>query len=146
MAGDAFILLINIFDEDTTPQYISIDFVSKLTSSLDYIQDESTLHSLISILVCLLPVFEKKSEDPDDYTQNPILKEFVDKDELYREKLLYLTNRGSTYRLDKCCKTLNIMLKKDKIAEDYFNKNDLNLLMDILLREVLTNSQSKTRV
>ena len=110
MAGDAFILLINIFDENTTPQYISNEFVAKLTSSLEFIQDESTLHSLISILVCLLPVFEKKSSDPDDIDQNPILKEFVTKEDLYREKLLYLTNRGSLYRLDKCCKTLNIML------------------------------------
>jgi hypothetical protein len=146
MAGDAFILLINVFDENTTPQYISNEFVSKLTSSLDYIQDESTLHSLISILVCLLPVFEKKSSDPDDIDQNPILKEFVVKEDLYREKLLHLTNRGNLYRLDKCCKTLNIMLSKPKLAEDYFNKNDLNLLMDILLREVLTNTLSKTRV
>ena len=66
MSGDAFILLINIFDEDTIPQYInkSPDFVNKLTTSLEYIQDESTLHSLISILVCLLPVYEQWSSDP----------------------------------------------------------------------------------
>jgi hypothetical protein len=49
-------------------------------SSLEYIEDESTLHSLISILVCLLPLFEKRSEDPDDIKKNPILNEFVEKE------------------------------------------------------------------
>ena len=87
MSGDAFILLISIFDEDTIPQYInkSPDFVNKLTTSLEYIQDESTLHSLISILVCLLPVYEQWSPDPSDISLNPILKEVVEKDEFYQD-------------------------------------------------------------
>jgi hypothetical protein len=37
IAGDAFILLINIFDEDTIPQYITTEFVTKVTSSLEFI-------------------------------------------------------------------------------------------------------------
>lgn len=48
--------------------------------------------------------------------------------------------------MDKCCKTLQIMLKKPKLASYYFNLNDLNLLLDILLREVSTTPLSKTRV
>lgn len=97
MSGDAFILLINIFDEDTIPHYIkeSPDFVNKLTTSLEYIQDESTLHSLISILICLLPVYENWSSDPSNISLNPILKEVVEKDQFYREKLIHITNRGS---------------------------------------------------
>ena len=58
LAGDAFILLINIFDEDSTPSLISNAFVEKLMTSLEFIEDDSTLNSLISILVCLVPVFE----------------------------------------------------------------------------------------
>ena len=101
---------------------------------------------LISILVCLLPVFEKKSDDPSNIDLNPILKEFVTREDLYREKLLHLTNRGTIYRLDKCCKTINIMLSKEEIGNRYFNINDLDLLMDILLREATTNTNSKTRI
>ena len=37
------------------------------------------------------------------------------------------------------------MMKKPEIASYYFNNNDINLIMDILLREVLTNQESKTR-
>lgn len=146
MSGDAFILLISIFDEDTIPQYInkSPDFVNKLTTSLEYIQDESTLHSLISILVCLLPVYEQWSPDPSDISLNPILKEVVEKDQFYREKLIHITNRGSQYRIDNCCKTLVIILLKDDL--NYFNHNDLNLLMDIALREVRTQADTKNRV
>ena len=73
LAGDAFLLLINVFDETTTPELISDNFVKKLTSSLEYISDESTLHSLISILACLCPHYEKKSPDPSNIELNPIL-------------------------------------------------------------------------
>ena len=68
------------------------------------------------------------------------------KDSFYREELLYITNRGALYRLDKCCKTLNIILTKPQLASYYFNTNDLNLLMDVMLREVVSNPDSKTRI
>jgi len=64
----------------------------------------------------LLPVFEQRSEDPYNINLNPILKEFVEKENLYREKLLFITNRGAQYRLDKCCKTLSIMIEKEDLA------------------------------
>ena len=114
--------------------------------SLEYIEDESTLNSLVSILVCLLPVLEKKSSDTTIIENNAILHEFVKKESYFREKLIFLTNRGAYYRLDKCCKVLNIILKKEELANFYFNTNDLNLIMDIMLREALTNPSSKTRV
>lgn len=59
MAGDAFILFINIFDEDTTTQHITEGFLNKIYSSLEYIEDDATLNQMVSILVCLMPVFEK---------------------------------------------------------------------------------------
>lgn len=93
-----------------------------------------------------MPVFEKQNTDPDGIEGNPILKEFVDKETLYREKLIYLTNRGAEYGMDKCCKTLQIMLKKSQLATTYFNINDFNLIMDILIREVTTTTSTKTRV
>jgi len=73
---------------------------------MEYIEDDATLNSLISILVCIMPVLEKKNEDQDGVDGNPILKIFVEKEEIYREKLIYLTNRGSEYGMDKCCKNL----------------------------------------
>ena len=78
MAGDAFILLINIFDEDTTPELMTVGFLDKLTGSLEHIEDEGTLHSLVSILVCLAPVFEAASETKN-VEDNPVLQEFVKK-------------------------------------------------------------------
>ena len=112
LAGDAFILFINIFDEENTPKYITQNFLNKIYTSLEFIEDEATLNSLCSILVCLMPVFEKQNPDPEGTDGNPILKEFVEKEQLYREKLIFLINRGAEYGMDKCCKTLQIMLKK----------------------------------
>ena len=145
LAGDSFILLINVFDQ-LKPENVSTQFLNKLESALEFIEDENTLHSLVSILVCLLPYFEEISPDPSDISKNPILLEFVKKEVFYREKLIYITNRGTQYRLDKCAMTLNIMLSKPDLASYYFNINDINLILDILLREVATNTQGKTRV
>ena len=103
LAGDAFILLINVFDDNTHSNLITEDFVNKITSSLEFINDENTLHSLVSILVCLLPIFETRSADPANIQLNPILKDFVEKEVFYRENLIYITNRGTLFRLDKCC-------------------------------------------
>lgn len=103
-----------------------------------HITDDNTLYSLISILVCLCPLYEKKSPDPNDIQKNPVLKDFINKESdremMYREKILEITNKGAFYRLDKCCETVNIILNKPDM-NDYFNINDLNALIDILLRE-----------
>jgi len=50
-------------------------------------------------MVCVMPYFEKNSP-----YNNMILNEFIvaEKEDFYKDKLLYLTNRGSMYRLDKC--------------------------------------------
>jgi hypothetical protein len=58
IAGDAFILLVNLFN-DKTVKCATTSFVQKIIDSIPFIVDESTLHALISILVCVLPYFEK---------------------------------------------------------------------------------------
>ena len=99
--------------------------------------------------MCLVPIYEKKSSDPNDITKNPVLNDFVSKENeregLYREKIIEITNKGAFYRLDKCCETINIILNKEQLANYYFNINDLNALIDILLREAQTNASSDTR-
>ena len=47
--------------------------------------------------------------------------------------------------MDKCCETINIILNNQKLQSYYFNKNDLNSLIDILLREGQTNASTDTR-
>ena len=149
LSGDAFTLLINIFDEKNTDIYTE-KFVIKVQESLSYIDDDDTLNSLISILVCLVPIYELKSSDASDITKNPVLNDFVNKEvegreELYREKVISITNKSGFYRMDKCCETINIILNKESMKNYYFNANDLNALIDILLREAQTNADSDTR-
>lgn len=110
MTGDSFILIVNIFDEnsvkDATPA-----FVQKIIDSLPHIVDDATLNALISILACVCPTFEKK--DPEN---NLISKEFLnpEKEDFYKEKLLFLSNRGAMYRLDKCMQTIAVLLHNPK--------------------------------
>ena len=85
-----------------------------MQQSLEHINDDSTLYSLISILVCLVPQFQKGNE-------NPVLKDIEDRQDIYRERILFITNRGSLYRLDKCCETINIILNTDSLKSYYFN-------------------------
>ena len=107
LSGDSFILIVNIFDEnsvkDATPA-----FVSKIIDALPFIVDEGTLNALISILACVCPTFEKRDKE-----SNLVTKEFTnpEKEHFYKEKLLFLTNRGSVYRLDKCMQTIAVLLQ-----------------------------------
>ena len=90
-------------------------------------------------MICLCPVFEKNSPDTKDLAHNPILKEIITKEDFYREKLLELTNRGALYRLDKCCRTIAILMTREETAKYYFNPNDISAIIDILLREAENN-------
>jgi len=148
LAGDSFILLINIFNDKVKPEIYTKEFASKLQASLEFIEEENIKHSLASILVCLCPLFEARSENKDDISNNIVLSDMLsqEKDSYWREELIHLANRGAHYRLDKCCEVINIIFDKVDYKNYYFNKNDINLIMDILLREVLTNTFSETRV
>lgn len=80
----------------------------------------------------------KETSIPEDFATaralpNVALQEFLENDSFYREKLLHLTNRGNKYRFDKCLEAVRIIMAKDS---HYFNQNDMNLLVDITLREI----------
>jgi hypothetical protein len=59
MAGDAFVLLVNVFN-DSSIEKMSDKFVKKLIDSLEFIVDDNTVNALISILVILCAAYEKK--------------------------------------------------------------------------------------
>ena len=58
---------------------------------------------------------------------------------------LHLTNRSNRYRFDKCLETLSIILSKEE-SKNFFNVNDLSVLLDICLREIQTEKDSSVRV
>ena len=51
---------------------------------------------MVSIFAVLFPHFEKKQ--PDD---NLIMNAFLENDQFYKDKLLYLAVKAGMYRLDK---------------------------------------------
>ena len=59
MAGDAFVLLVNVFN-DSSIERMSDKFVKKLIEALEFIVDDNTVNALISILVILCAAYEKK--------------------------------------------------------------------------------------
>ena len=74
LTSEAFILIVNIFDEnsvkDATPA-----FVQKIIDALPFIVDEGTMNALISILVCVCPTFERRAPE-----SNPVTAEFTNSD------------------------------------------------------------------
>ena len=123
---------------------------------MEFIGEEGTLNALISILVIVCASYEKKlqklkgSSTQGEYEAaaalpNIALNEFLENENFYREKLLHLTNRGNLYRFDKCLETINIILQKE-VSKDFFNINDMNLLLDICLREIQREKKPSTRV
>lgn len=112
---------------------------------MDFIDDEPTMVSLVSILMCLMPHFQTLSSDPNDYNLNPVFKEFVTKENFYREFLIMVFNKGAM-RPEKCCNTLEIILENNELKSYYFNVNDINIIFDITFREMSTNQQEQVRV
>ncbi len=58
---------------------------------------------------------------------------------------MYLANRGSMYRLDKCMHTIECLMTNKK-SQEFFNDNDLNMIVDIGLRELGTPNSNRARV
>jgi len=139
LAGDAFILLVNLFD-DKTVKVATPEFAKKLIDSIQYIVDEDTVHALISILVCVLPYFEKVRPG-----QNIILDEFIRDEEFFNRKLLYLMNRGSMYRLDKIMHTIACIMT-NSASEKFFNENDIDTILRQGCAQLNERNSSKARV
>lgn len=141
LSSEAFILIVNIFDDnsvnDATPE-----FVAKIIQALPFIVDDGTMDALISILVCVCPTFERR-----DPANNPVIAEFTneDKEAFYKKKLLFLTNRGSVYRLEKCMETLHVLLHNPKSVE-MFNENDIDFIVDVAIRELGVANKPQARV
>ena len=140
LAGDALILLVNIFD-DTSVKVISNKFTTKLIDSMPFIVDEPTIDALVSIFTIICPYYEKVQ--PDD---NLLIEEFKgERCEFYKQKLLYLANRGSAYRLDKAMQTVYVLLTNAKTVE-FFNENDIDIIIECALRELGEKNTSRSRV
>jgi hypothetical protein len=56
LAGDAFILFINIFDDKSTPPHITPGCLEKLFKSIEFIDDQGTEDALVGILVSLMVI------------------------------------------------------------------------------------------
>ena len=110
---------------------------------MQYISDDSMLNAVLSLLTIIMPYLEKNK--PKD---NIILDKFLEPDNetFFKEKVLYLINRGSIYRLDKAMETAAILLTNEKCAETFFNENEIDLMVDVALRELNKPNSVNTRV
>ena len=140
LAGDALILLVNIFD-DQSVKVITNRFTEKLIEALPYIVEDTTVEALISIFTVICPYYEKVQP-----TDNLVLNEFIgDKEEFYKKQLLHLVNRGSSYRLDKVMQTINVLIVNPK-SKTFFNENDIDIIVGVGLRELGSVNTSRSRV
>lgn len=73
------------------------------------------------------------------------MNEFLDKEQIYKEKLLYLTIRGSMYRLDKSMQTISVLMTNDSSKGRFFSDNDYDLIIDCCLRELESKNTARTR-
>ena len=107
---------------------------------MPYVVDESTQHALISIFTVLLPYYEKRQPE-----NNLIINEFLTKEQEYKEKLLYLTIRGSMYRLDKSMQTISVLMTNPNTKGKFFSDNDYDVIVDCCLRELESKNTSRAR-
>ena len=82
LAGDALIMLVNIFD-DHSVKVISNKFTQKLIDSMPFIVDEPTQDALVSIFTVICPYYEKVQ--PED---NLMIEEFIgERCEYYKQNV-----------------------------------------------------------
>ena len=141
LAGDAIILLVNIFD-DNSVKAINNQFTQKLIDAMPYVVDEPTVEALVSIFTIICPYYEKTQ--PDD---NIMLKEFTgEREDFYKKQLLHMVNRGSTYRLDKAMETIIVLMTNEKTKANYLNETDIDSVVNVGLRELTEENTSRSRV
>ena len=141
LAGDALILLVNIFD-DNSVKAINNQFTQKLIDAMPYIVDEATVEAMISIFTIICPYYEKVQ--PDD---NLMLAEFTgEKEDFYKKQLLHMVNRGSSYRLDKAMETIIVLMTNEKTKANYLNETDIDSIVNVCLRELGEQNTSRSRV
>jgi len=109
---------------------------------MPHIVDVGTLDALVHILIVCMPHFEKTYNE-----SNVIMNQFIDKDKelFYKDKILHLTNQSSLYRLDSCMACVSVLTTNNK-SKDFFNENDIDLLVDIALRELSCSHTPDTRI
>ncbi len=62
----------------------------------------------------------------------------------YCEKILHLLISGGFYRLDKCFQCIHIIMTKEE-CKDFFNINDIHLLIDVTIKSINTEKNTDTR-
>ena len=58
---------------------------------------------------------------------------------------MYLTIRGSMYRLDKSMQTISVLMTNDSSKGRFFSDNDYDLIIDCCLRELESKNTARTR-
>jgi len=107
LSGDALILLVNIFDEDSVESASEL-FINKLFDAKPHIVDASVLNCIISVILICAPYYERKFKGA-----NLIFSKFMETDKSrdeYKAFLIELTNRGASYRLECCMETIRYMI------------------------------------
>lgn len=68
-----------------------------------------------------------------------------EKEQIYKEKILRLTIRGSMYRLDKQMQTIQVLMTNYRTKSTFFTLNDIDVIVDCCLREIESKNTSRTR-
>jgi Protein of unknown function (DUF2013). len=141
LEGDGFILLVEIFQTSTFKDVATHNFIDALFHSLEYIKDEKVFLSIVHILISMSYEFNK-------YEDNPVLKQCHEHPNrrYFAESVLLLLNKGKSVFLDKCLKFISDIFGYDKTRDEFFYSNDLNSLIDILIREFVNSDTVQLKV
>jgi len=105
------------------------------------------LNAMISMCTILFPHLEAVRHTEKGNGKNQIMEKFCEPEytNFFKDKILYLCNRGGLFRMDKAMETAGILLNH-KDCPDFFNENDIDLLVDVGIRELGCPNSEETRV
>jgi len=130
LEGDGLLLLIEIFDQDKFKEIATEDFVSSLFTALEYLKEEKVFYGIVNILITISACYEDPSKN--------LVLHFCHTHKYKRyfaEATLLLLNKGKSTFLDRTLKFVHEVFRFDKTRDEFFYSNDLNSLIDIVIRE-----------
>ncbi|KRX07197.1 hypothetical protein PPERSA_00354 [Pseudocohnilembus persalinus] len=167
--GDAYILLIEIFQKESFQPVINKDFIDILIYDIQYLQDESVLNQIILILVHVAHDMEKNNNQFNNNNSNNsdinntinglnqntindknnnIVMEVIRNNQqcqsIISESFTMIVNMGQEDHILSCLNFVKMVFKYQ--LDQFFYNKDLLIMIEILTRQILEQGNDAYRL
>ncbi|KAL4453071.1 hypothetical protein ABPG74_015302 [Tetrahymena malaccensis] len=137
LVGEAFLLLIDIFQVSSFKSVTNQAFIERLFDMLQIINDEETFHAIIKIFINISYEYKNPKE-------NLVIKVASSHQysRYFSETIIKFLNKNED---DLIIKTLQFIEDIYIVQSDFFYSHDFNVLIDVCIREINNTNKENIR-